>query len=75
MSDNGKILGVDTRWYPSPEGGVEVSVVLVAGQIGDYAAYAGSGPKEYVRDYGNKVSFAEACLHFPGSLEVEKYRE
>lgn len=71
----GKILGVNTRAYPSfVEDYVEVSVVLVAGAIGDYAAYVGSGPPEWIAKYGNKVSFEEAQMHFPLGLDREKYR-
>jgi len=82
-----RILGVNTRTYPKqgteypeqggfdPEG-CTVRVVLVAGDIGDYAAYAGAGSPEWVARYGNKLSFAEACVHFPGGqLEADRYRE
>lgn len=71
---NGTILGVNTRYYPSPDEPIQVSVVLVAGAIGDYAAYAGSGPLDWIKDYGDKLSFLEACIHFPSGLVEERYR-
>jgi len=87
VSEDGEILGVNKRSYPAlaKDGGhctclscgvgyVDVKVVLVAGAIGDYAAYAGSGPVEWIKKYGDKISFVEACVHFPGSLEEERYR-
>lgn len=49
--------------------------VLVQGDIGDYAAYTGHGSEQWVAAYGDKISFAEACVHFPGGqLVEEKYR-
>jgi len=74
---DGKILGLNARCYPSEHNpnGVSVIVVLVAGSIGDYAAYAGAGSPEWVALYGDKISFTEACAHFPGGqLEKERYR-
>jgi hypothetical protein len=77
------IIGCNERWYmpesePNKGDGsklVCVRTVLVEGDIGDYAAYQGIGGKEYVADYGDKVSFEEACAHFPGGqLERERYR-
>ena len=72
-----KIIGVNDRYYPR-EGDfmdpVNVKVVLVEGNIGDYAAYAGSGSKEFVAAQGNKISFEEAQVHFCDQLEEEKYR-
>jgi hypothetical protein len=49
--------------------------VLVEGDIGDYACYVGHGTPEWVARWGNKISFAEACCHFPHGLQKEKYRE
>lgn len=49
-------------------------VVLVQGMIGDYAAYCGHGKPEWVKAHGDKLSFEEACCHFPGGLVREKYR-
>lgn len=81
-----RILGVNTRTYPKqgteyPEhGGFDlegstVLVVLVAGdpRVGDYAAYAGAGSPEWVARHGDKIGFAEACVHFPGQLEADHY--
>jgi hypothetical protein len=53
-----------------------VLVVLVAGEIGDYAAYAGNGSPEWVARFGDKIPFTEATAHFPGGqLQREKYRD
>lgn len=50
--------------------------VLVAGEIGDYACYVGHGEPEWVARHGDKISFEEACCHFPGGqLDRELYRE
>jgi hypothetical protein len=70
-----KILGINRRSYPSEDHGfVDVSVVLVAGSIGDYSAYAGQGDPEWIARYGDKISFAEACCHFPGGqLKESRY--
>ena len=77
------IIGNSERWYmpesePNKMDGsklVCVRTVLVEGDIGDYAAYQGIGGKEYVGICGDKVSFEEACCHFPGGqLERERYR-
>lgn len=58
-------------WLSNPP---PVVVVLVQGDIGDYAAYCGIGKPEWVADHGNKISFQEACLHFH-DLKREKYRD
>ena len=80
----GKIIGVNVRCYPKEgtfmgthdENPPETVVVLVAGEVGDYAAYVGHGPPEWVARFGDKISFAEACCHFPGGqLKEELYRE
>lgn len=47
--------------------------VLVAGEIGDYACYIGHGEPEWVARCGDKLSFTEAQVHFPG-IEKGKYR-
>lgn len=56
--------------------GCPVVVVLVAGDpdVGDYAAYCGQGAPEWVARYGDKLCFAEACVHFPGQLDAARYR-
>lgn len=78
-----KILGVNVRTYPKQLGSGNnwdpnpptIRVVLVAGKIGDYAAYAGIGTEEWVARHGDKIPFEEACVHFPGGqLEKARYR-
>jgi len=76
-----EIIGVDrysipteqTKWCKTSS--VDVVVVLVAGEIGDYAAYRGIGTPEWVMRFGDKISFDRANIHFCGQLEKEKYRE
>jgi len=78
------IIGKNRRTYPRENalgGGVArdrmstVTVVLVAGEIGDYAAYIGIGEPEFVARHGDKLSFTEACEHFPGGqLKEDLYR-
>lgn len=74
-----EILEVNCRTYPSenaPGPGVDVLVVLVTGELGDYAAYAGQGSPEWVARFGNKISFEEACVHFPNAqLTRAEYRD
>jgi hypothetical protein len=77
-----EILGINERSYPveaaDPSdwaGRTSVTVVLVAGDIGDYAAYVGRGSPAWIARHGDKISFAEACCHFPGGqLDEAKYR-
>jgi hypothetical protein len=86
-----KILGVNERCYPAqasvigkPDVFPEIDqsddspptlAVLVQGDIGDYACYVGHGTREWVRDHGDKISYEEACCHFPGGqLKRELYR-
>jgi len=73
-----KILGVNKRYYPTDDHNREIpiTIVLVEGDIGDYAAYAGlSENEQFVASYGDKISFKEACIHFPGGqLKEELYR-
>ncbi len=73
-----EITGINERYYPSETNPMRqrITVVLVAGQIGDYAAYAGDGSPEWIKRFGDKLSFEEACCHFPGGqLRKDKYRE
>jgi len=76
----GKILSVNERWYPTPNGmdRKPVTVVLVEGNIGDYAAYVGIGTKDDAAGialHGDKIGFTEATCHFPIGLEKNRYRE
>ena len=75
----GKILGTNERYYPSEEDQMNPPLtlaVLVEGGGGDYACYVGHGSIEWVAALGNKISFEEACCHFPGGqLKKELYRE
>lgn len=75
-----KILGINTRTYRGPGlamMGIDITVVLVAGEIDDYAAYVGIGrDTAWIADHGDKISFEEACVHFPnGQLKREQYRK
>lgn len=75
----GTILCTNRRGYPAQYGyaaGImDITVVLVAGAIGDYAAYAGMGEPQWVAQHGDKIPFAEACIHFPVGLEEDRYRK
>ncbi len=82
-TDKPKILSINNRCYPmyDPAGYYEhsenpptITTVLVEGDIGDYAAYTGIGPPEWVARFGNKIPFKEASVHFPIGLEEKKYR-
>jgi len=71
-----KILGINTRCYPNEYEGVppfKITVVLVEGEIGDYAAYVGHGSPEWIARRGDKLGFIEAKVHFP-SIEEDRYR-
>ena len=72
-----QIIGKNVRAYPREVRGdyVEVSTVLVLGEIGDYAAYSGVGSTQWVARHGNKIPFAEAQVHFCNQLEESKYRD
>jgi hypothetical protein len=52
---------------------VQVIAVLVAGAVGDYAAYIGCGSPRFVASQGDKLSLDEARCYFRG-LEAERYR-
>lgn len=70
-----KILEIDEQYYPTQYGDVvSLRVVLVEGNIGDYAAYAGIGTTQFVAAMGNKISFDMANAVFGGKLERKKYR-
>ncbi len=72
-----KIIGVNKRYYPSeinPYNPPATVCVLVQGDIGDYAAYVGHGSDDFVMRWGNKISFEEAKVQFPGIVK-EKYRD
>lgn len=76
-----EIIGINERWYVmagNPMKRIPVTVVLVAGDVNDYAAYLGSGTKaeaDWIAQHGDKISFQEACCHFPGGqLKEEDYR-
>ena len=77
--ESGVILGINDRYYPSEKRRFDpprTLAVLVSGSIGDYAVYVGHGSPEWVKQFGNKISFDEACCHFPGGqLEKGKYRD
>ena len=75
-TESGVILGQNIRSYPAVGGHQDVIVVLVQGSINDYAAYAAGGrDPEFAKRYGGKLSFIEACQHWPGGqLKEEQYR-
>lgn len=76
MNDEPVILATNRRTYHGPGWEpVSIMVVLVAGEIGDYAAYisAGNSP-DWTARHGDKLSFAEAQCHFPVGLEEKNYR-
>ena len=71
-----KIIGENKRSFLAESGAwVDTTVVLVEEGVQNYAAYIGVGSPEYVAKHGNKISFQEACVHFPFGLVKEKYRE
>jgi len=75
-----KILSTITFCVPgplNPRRRTEVTVILVEGAVKDYAAYIGTGRDiDWVRKYGNKMTFAEACNFFPSMvLEEARYRK
>lgn len=78
--ERGEILGSLTRCLPGPHSVAAktvVTIVLVRGAIGDYAAYMGAGSDlDFVSRYGHKLLFAEACAIFPAlALQEEQYRK
>lgn len=76
-----RIIGTNKRCYPDENGkdgrmNTHVAVVLVEGSREDYSAYVGIGSPEWIAQFGDKISFEEACIHFPGGqLKKELYRE
>ena len=75
-TESGVILGKSICSYPCIGGHVDVITVLVQGSINDYAAYsAGGRDTDWAYRHGGKISFEEACVHFPHSqLTKERYR-
>ena len=77
------IVGVNRRGMPSEQcadHGVNYLCVLVQGEDNDVAAYLGVGSEDWVARNGDKVSLAEAAVHFPGLAEMlaargQHYRE
>jgi hypothetical protein len=75
-----KLLRVETKFYPTNSPVVPslpITFVLVEGEAGDYAAYAGCGDAkdvEWIASHGDKISFEEACALF-GELDRELYRD
>ena len=51
-----------------------ITIVLLGGALGDYAAYVGIGSAGWVAQHGAKLSFDQARAFFP-LLNVERYRE
>ena len=75
-----KIIGINERSYPSQSTNgwarLDISILLVEGNIADYAAYVGQGSPEWIAAHGDKISFKEAVVNFPGGqLKEDKYRE
>lgn len=70
------IIGISEKCYPVQGGGeIKLLAVLVLGEVGDYACYAGYGTPEWVARFGDKISFEHASAHFPGGqLKRELYR-
>ena len=68
---NHKIIAIAIEEYPSQtiegserDGPFRITIVLVEGNIGDYAAYAGHGDPEWVAHHGRKLLFGDACRYF-----------
>ena len=68
-----RIANTNERFYNLEDGSqISIKAVLVFGQDNLYRGYIGSGTDSYVADYGNKLSYKEASIHFP-NLPREKY--
>jgi hypothetical protein len=50
-----------------------VRALLIAGAIGDYAAYMGIGDRAWVAEHGVKLAFGDAVLLFP-AIDPRRYR-
>mgnify|MGYP001559392618 FL=1 len=70
---NPKILKYTTEHYPAQSGTCSLTIVLVEGGIGDYAAYIGQGNPDWVARSGQKLLFGDACRYF--HLSRELYRD
>lgn len=75
-----KILSTIKLRIPGPGSALrltDITVVLVEGSVNDYAAYIGaSQDPEWVRRFGNKMTFGEACCFFPSmGLDENRYRK
>jgi len=70
----GMILNIHKhRYVAEGEGGFIATIVLVAGSMGDYAAYEGVGSPEWIKHHGTKLTFKQAQQCFMG-LEEKRYR-
>lgn len=74
-----KIISINKRYYPVEAFfnpiiiPIITTTVLVEGDVEDYAAYTGHGDPEWVAQFGDKLDFREARVHFP-SIIKEHYR-
>jgi hypothetical protein len=78
--DQAKIISSVTLWIPGPNSNdrrTGLTVVLVRGAAGDYAAYMAAGcDEEFTRMYGDKLHFDKAVAFFPSmALEEARYRK
>lgn len=74
------ILSSITLSIPGPEEvwrRTDITVILVRGAGDDYAGYIGAGrDMEFVRKFGNKITFLQACCFFPlMALREDRYRK
>jgi hypothetical protein len=75
-----KILSSVKLSIPGPEEvsrRTDITAILVRGDVDDYAAYIGAGRDvEFVRKFGNKMSYAQAASFFPYlDLDEARYRK
>ena len=67
------IVGVNERYYQNQHGPlVPIKAVLVLGIDKLCRGYLGCGSEMWVADFGTKMSYNEARIHFP-SLEEKDY--